>query len=126
MDTRYLYPGLGLLAVAALLATITGGSATIKTGGLTDNPDDVACYTSGISGTLVTDFGAGTAIVDDTNGRRTVVTWPLLWTGRSSGLEIEIVNRSGKVVARTGTHVNLMGGFWYVDDSFLTCGPGGQ
>jgi hypothetical protein len=120
MSNRRLRLGLGavtlVLAIAGIAAfMLFGRDVPIKTGGLN------GCYTSGTGGELVTDPDTGTAIIEG-SGRRIAVTWPLGWTGRSSGSEVEILDISGKVVARTGTQVSLMGGYWY-DGSFLTCGP---
>ena len=55
-------------------------------------------------------------------GGRDVVTWPNGWTARSAGSEVEILNRKGQVAYRTGTHVNLMGGYSNVDELFVVCG----
>jgi len=92
---------------------------TIKTLDLTSQE---GCYLSGVAGVLVTDPSAGTAITDDTFGGRVVLTWPNGWTARSSGPEVEVLNLKGQVAYRTGTHVNLMGGFSNVDESFVVCG----
>jgi hypothetical protein len=128
MSNRGLRLGLGavtlVLAIAGIAAyMLFGRGVPIKTGTLTPDasPGFFSCYTSGTGGELVTDPDTGTAIIEG-NGRRVAVTWPLGWTGRSSGAEVEILDSSGKVVARTGTQVSLMGGYWY-DGSFLTCGP---
>ncbi|HEY0443786.1 MAG TPA: hypothetical protein VGC90_06175 [Candidatus Limnocylindrales bacterium] len=47
-----------------------------------------------------------------------VVRWPYGYAGRRSGSEVEILDRTGVVVARTGTRVRLPGGeveqgVWY-------------
>jgi hypothetical protein len=120
VSNRRLRLGLGavtlVLAIAGIAAfMLFGRDVPIKTGSLN------GCYTSGTGGELVTDPDTGTAIIEG-SGRRIAVTWPLGWTGRSSGSEVEILDGSGKVVARTGTQVSLMGGYWN-DGSFLTCGP---
>jgi hypothetical protein len=111
--------GLGVLVLTVGIVACSGSSVTIKT--LNSNDAQEGCYTSGIAGELVTDPTAGTAIID-TTGRRYVVTWPGSWTGRRSGSEVEIINRLGKVAYKTGTQVNLSGGFSYVDESFIVCG----
>jgi hypothetical protein len=114
--------------MVALALTFTvvacGGSSvninspvTIKT---LDPTSQEGCYAMGVAGDLVTDPSAGTAITDDTGGR-VVLTWPNGWTARSSGSEVEVLNRKGQVTYRTGMHVNLMGGFSRVDDSFVVC-----
>jgi hypothetical protein len=111
-------------ALAALAVGVASGrfgaSVAIQTGSVSTDPR-AGCYTSGTSGDLVTDPVAGVAIIERT-GRRVALTWPPGWTARSSGSEVEILDRSGAVHLRTGTRVYLMGGYWYVDDSFLTCG----
>ena len=109
--------GLALAALAIVLAGWSFVSVPIQTGGLSGG----GCYTSGTSGDLVTDPVSGVAIIEP-GGRRIAVTWPPGWTGRRSGFEVEIVTPAGDVHMRTGTHVQLMGGYWYVNDSFLTCG----
>jgi hypothetical protein len=125
MNKRYVYSGLGLLALVAIL--LAGGflshPVTLKTGSLYPDasPGFVGCYTSGVEGDLVTDSIAGTAIIDRMNGHRVAVTWPPGYTGRSSGSEVEVLNTSGKVVTRTGTLVNMPGGYW-TDGTFLACG----
>ena len=112
-----------MAALAVLLADgLFTTSVTIQTGTLSsDSPGIVHCYTSGTAGDLVTDPVSGVAIIEQ-GGRRVPVTWPLGWTGRTSGSDVEILDSSGDVHMRTGTHVYLMGGYWYVNDSFLTCG----
>jgi hypothetical protein len=114
------------LAMAAFAVFLAGGlfstSVTIQTGSISSDPSGpVGCYTSGTSGDLVTDAVSGVAIIEK-GGRRVAVTWPPGWTGRTSGSEVEILDSRGGVHMRTGTHVYLMGGYWYVNGSFLTCG----
>lgn len=115
MKKPFLIAGVGLLALAGVVA-VYGVPVPIRTGG------GVGCYTSGTGGELVTDPTSGTAIIEG-SGRRVAVTWPVGWTGRMSFFGMQVVDLQGQVVARTGTQVALMGGYWYVDDSFLTCGP---
>ncbi len=118
---RLVVVGSLLLALAVVAYLVM--PVTLKTGALYPDaqPGTVGCYTSGTSGELVTDPSAGTAIIES-DGRRVPVTWPIGWTGRRSLGAMDIVDQGGNVVARTGTHVNLMGGYW-LDGSFLTCGP---
>ncbi len=116
--------GVGLLVLAGALAVVSYGvPAPLKTGSLYPNADPryVGCYTSGVSGELVEDPGAGTAIIDGLSHQRALVTWPIGWTARRSAFGVSVVNLQGDVVAWTGTHVNLSGGYWYVDGSFLAC-----
>jgi hypothetical protein len=131
MDRRYVGAGAGLLTLAIVLAT--GGplalGVSLKTGSLSGSLSGsgstdgrvVGCYTSGVEGQLVTDPDAGTAIIDNMGGHRAAVTWPIGYTGRRSWSEVEVLDRSGNVVVRTGTLVNLPGGYW-TDGSFLACG----
>ena len=123
MNKRYLAAGLGLLALTGILATC-GTPVALKTGSLYPDasPGMVGCYTSGISGQLVADDAAGTAIIDSQSGRRYAVTWPPGYTGRSRLGEVEVLRSWGTVVVtRTGSWVNMSGGFW-TDGSFLACG----
>ena len=109
----------GIVALAlAFIVSACGDSpvtapVTLKT---LDPTSQEGCYLMGVAGDLVTDPSAGTAITDDTFGGRVVLTWPNGWTARSSGSEVEILNRKGQVAYRTGTHVNLMGGYSNVDE----------
>jgi hypothetical protein len=121
MNKPYVYSGLGLLALTAVVATY-GVPVTIKTGTLVPDaaPGMISCYTSGTSGELVSDPAAGTAIIEAYGGNRVAVTWPIGWTGRMSLLGVSVIDERGQVVARTGTHVNLTGGYWR-DGSFLAC-----
>jgi hypothetical protein len=92
-----------------------------------NEPNQPGCYTSGTEGELVVDERAGTAILEDppysTSGRRVIVIWPPGYTARRSGSEVEVFNRDGKTKAKTGTHVNLMGGYPpHPEEAFLACG----
>ena len=111
--------GMVALALAFTVSACGGSSVTIKT---LDPTSQESCYAMGVAGNLVTDPTAGTAVIDDMSGHRDVVTWPHDWTARSSGSEVEILDRKGRVAYRTGTRVNLMGGFSHVDGSFVVCG----
>jgi len=78
----------------------------------------VGCYTNFALGELVDDPASGTAIVE--NDRRTPVMWPAGYTGRRSVWDVEVADASGHVVARTGTRVQIEGG--YTGGAFLACG----
>lgn len=122
MNKRYVAAGLGLLTLTCILATC-GTPVALKTGTLyPDEPSGmVVCYTSGVSGQLVADDAAGTAIIDS-SGHRYAITWPPGYAGRSRLGEVDVVRSWGLVVvARTGSFVNMSGGFW-TDGSFLACG----
>jgi hypothetical protein len=123
MHKRIVSAGVGLLVLAGALAVVPFGDPTpLKTGSLYPNadPNMVACYTSGVSGDLVDDPVAGTAIIDEVSHKRTLVTWPIGFTARRSVFGVSVIDRQGHVVARTGTWVNLSGGYW-LDNSFLAC-----
>jgi hypothetical protein len=115
--------GPAVLVAIALAAVVLGhdgvdlAHATVL--GATDGPGIVSCYTSGTVGDLVPDPAAGVAIVEAT-GTRLVVMWPSGYAGRHSGSEVEVLNRQGEVVARTGTHVYIDGG--YSQGGWVTCG----
>lgn len=122
----------GLLVVASAIVLANTGplapSVRLKTGGFPGTAPEtpgglpiVSCYTSGIEGQLVADPDAGVAIVDGMNGRHAIITWPRGYTARRSWSEIEVIDRAGNVVARTGSHVELSGGFG-PDGTFLDCG----
>ncbi len=113
------YSGMVALALAFTVSACGGSPVTIKT---LDPGSQESCYAMGVAGNLVTDPTAGTAIINDMSGHRQFVTWPDGWTARSSGSEVEVLNRKGQVAYRTGTRVNLMGGFSHVDGSFVVCG----
>jgi acyl dehydratase len=123
MSKRLVSLGVGLLVLAAALAVVSYGTPTpIKTGSLYPDasPGMVGCYTSGASGELVEDPAAGTAIVDGFSHQRAPVTWPTTWSARRTLLGVEVIDERGQIVARTGTYVNLSGGYWH-DGSFLAC-----
>ncbi len=124
MDKHLIGGGLGLLALAAILALGPfGRSVTLKTGSLYPDapPGMIGCYTSGTSGQLVVDDVAGTAVIDAQSGHRYAVTWPIGYTGRSSLGGVEVIDGRGNVVTRTGSWVDMSGGYW-TDGSFLACG----
>jgi hypothetical protein len=86
-------------------------------------PDDgmVGCYTSGASGVLTADRTYGTALIE--NEAPIPVMWPHGYSGRRSGSQVEIVDTSGHVVARTGTRVQIGGGYTGENPrAFLACG----
>ena len=72
-------------------------------------------------GQLVTDPTYGTAIVEHV--RLMPVMWPPGYVGRQIGSDIEVLDTSGQVVARTGNLVQLPVGYSGSDPRvFLTCG----
>jgi hypothetical protein len=107
-----LRPSVTLLTSPGLGSSGTGSNEMV---GLNET---VGCYTNFALGQLVEDPASGTAIVE--MGRRTPVMWPAGYTGRRSVWEVEIADSWGRVVARTGTRVQIEGG--YIDGAFLACG----
>ena len=75
---------------------------------LTGREGDTGCLLDVIEGELVADPNAGSVIVD--GGVRTPIRWPYGFAGRRSGAEVEILDPSGHVIARTGTRIRLGGG----------------
>jgi hypothetical protein len=111
-----------LLAIAGVAFLIGHERVDLAHGtvsGTTEGEGIVNCYTSGTVGDLVVDPAAGVAIVEKT-GARYMVMWPSGYMGQRAGSEIEVLNREGKVIARTGTHVSIDGG--YSQGGWVTCG----
>ena len=75
---------------------------------LTGRQGDIGCLLNVVEGELVADDTAGSAIID--GGVRTPIRWPYGFAGRRSGAEVEILDPTGNVVARTGTRIRLGGG----------------
>jgi hypothetical protein len=102
--------------VLAMLLAGCGGSVPLLTGG------SGSCLLNWFEGELVSDPAYGTAIIQR-NGRPLPVRWPIGYTGRSSGLEVEVLDASGQVVVRTGSEVHLAGGYYGKDPrAWLACG----
>lgn len=70
------------------------------------------CFLASTTGRLIADPDAGTAIIQEDMGQATVpVAWPAGYTGRRSGSEVEVLDGDGRVVARTGERLMLLGGY---------------
>ena len=90
----------------------------------------VGCYLDFSEGRLVVDPKYGTAIVESIPGPDpgmenlppTPVIWPDGCRARLSGPEIEVLDQSGRVVARTGTSIHLNGGYQSGSPGWLACG----
>jgi hypothetical protein len=81
----------------------------------------VSCYTNFAVGELVLDPTYGTAIVE--TDQSTPIMWPEGYRGRHSIWDLEVVDESGHVVARTGTRVQIEGAYSGVNPfSFIACG----
>jgi hypothetical protein len=112
-----------ILTLVFVLSSCTGGSSVaLLIGGPDGNTSStqVGCYLSAITGSLITDPSAGTAIVDEESGDTYPVSWPPGFTGRQNNSQVEVLNTSGSVVAQTGTRVHLLGG-WY-NHNWVACG----
>jgi hypothetical protein len=82
------------------------------------------CYAATTTGMLIVDPEAGTAIVSEDMGKTTVrVRWPEGYSGRRSGDQVEVLDRAGHVVARTGQRYELLGGY-DPDDTWAACDAG--
>ena len=110
-----------VLGLAIVLTLWPGSPVPLLTGPGVAYDGISMCYTSFASGELTLDAAYGTAIVE--SDHPIPVMWPDGYTGRRSGSQVEVVDKSGHVVARTGTRVRIEGGF--TGDSpraFLACG----
>jgi hypothetical protein len=112
------------LAGAAFLSGLVGRPVPLLTGrgalGPQEN-DMVGCYTYFVLSPLTVDATYGTAITEF--GHTTPVMWPLGYTGRQVGSEVEILDATGKVRARTGNIYQIQGGYGAHDpDAFVACG----
>jgi len=80
-----------------------------------------SCLGLNIRGLLVVDEKYGTAIDSPQAGVAPMpVMWPLGFTGRRAGSEVEVLDPTGDVVATTGRNYRLDGGFW--GEGFSACG----
>jgi hypothetical protein len=114
------------LAGAAFLSGLSGRPVPLLTGWGALGPHDdgmVRCYTNFAVGHLVVDAEFGTALIED--GREAVpVMWPPGTTGRQAGSEVEVVNKKGAVIARTGNRYQIegAGSARYPLPGWLACG----
>ncbi len=85
------------------------------------SPTNSGCYAANTTGLLIPDATAGTAIIQEDMGKVTVaVAWPPGYTGRRTLFDqVDVLDQTGHVVARTGNRVELLGG--YDDGGWLTC-----
>jgi hypothetical protein len=104
----------GIFVTAALFVSACGAlePVTLRTG-------STPCY-DGWSGDLALD-AAGSDITFDMGYGPVPVQWPSGYTGRRSGSQVEILNRVGKVLYRTGTRVSMLGD-GFVSGVFKACG----
>jgi hypothetical protein len=118
--------GLGGAAYLSGLSGLSGRPVPLLTGWGAFGPDGdgrVGCYTNFAVGQLVIDAEYGTALIED--GREPVpVMWPPGHTARQSGSAVEVLDQSGKVVARTGNRYQIegAGSARYPEPGWLACG----
>ena len=97
-------------------APVPGPAVHLRTG-------DGSCYTFYTKGELVVDKAAGVAIIEVSPGnpaKAMPIVWPPGYTGRESGSDVEVLDGRGLVVARTGTRMEIQGG--YGVGGFVVCG----
>ena len=119
-----------LTFLAVLVLAGPGKPVTLLTKDPNDHPQE-GCFLSFVVGDLVADPTYGTAIIEVTKGiaKDYVHTYPVMWppgyTGRQSGSDVEVLNKSGRSVARTGSHIKILGGY-YSDNPrvWLACNLG--
>jgi hypothetical protein len=105
----------GILVASGLFVAACGSQepVTLRTGSAECN--------DGIAGDLAFDPGTGSITLDEGRGPKPV-QWPTGYTGRRSGSQVEILNRSAKVLYRTGTRVTLVGDPFRSDGVLRICG----
>ena len=82
---------------------------------------DSACPAALLEGMLIAHPATGSAIAGDP--RPIPIIWPFGFRGRRTGVVLEILDRSGAIVARSGESIRLSGGEITGDGQWSTCGP---
>lgn len=96
-----------LLALTFALAACVGEPVALM-----HDSEHLGCFVANTTGLLVPDATAGTAIVQEDMAKITApVLWPMGYTARRSGDQVEVLDRAGHVVARTGQRYELLGGY---------------
>lgn len=112
--------GVGVVVSVLAVGALVLGSFSAPVPLLTNSGEPV-CDVAGTTGMLIVDPKAGTAIVQEDMGQLTVpVVWPAGYTGRKIGDQVEVLDTTGRVVARTGQRYFIEGG--YDADGWLDCG----
>ena len=110
------------LVLASLVVVAACGPGEPVT--LLADSGNTGCYVANTTGMLIVDPKNGTAIVSEDMGKTTVpVRWPAGYTGRRSGDQVEVLDRDGHVVARTGQRYELLGGY-NRDNTWAACNDG--
>ena len=106
-----------LFAVAIVVGLATGGGLAAATSSVlrfgpapiaVSDDDGLLCYTNFIEGALVAS-DRGPVIIGKPGAEPTLVVWPAGYTARYAWGEIEVVDRRGETVARTGSLAKLWG-----------------
>ena len=100
---------LAMLLILAAAGCTGGPSASADTVALKGRIDGSHCHAGFTDGTLVAQ-AIGVGMLRDEDGRIVDIYWPDGFTGRRAGTEIDILDGSGRVVARTGQRYKLLGG----------------
>ena len=83
---------------------------------------NLGCFTNHARGPLTVDPTSGTAIADSDDNPNSVTPVPVMWrpgfTARHDGSEVTVLDPAGNVVATTGRHYLIEGG--YVDKNGRT------
>ena len=106
---------LAFFAVLFVLTHWPGGQVPLLTG--EGYGGQGGCYLNFFVDTLVVDPTNGTAIIEkytvggQPRSRVLPIMWPTGYTARRSGSEVEVLNASGRVMARTGGRYRIQGGY---------------
>ncbi len=119
--------GIGVLALVGVFTLLTPRvepaaepRVELLTGGpgftrISSTLVSVSCHTNSTSGELMVDPSAGTVLMGVGPGEvypTVAVIWPLGFTGRRTpDGQVEVLDQTGSVVARTGTQITLLGGY---------------
>ncbi len=97
------------LGALLLLSACTAAGEPVA---LATDSQHLGCFVANTTGLLIVDATAGTAIVSEDMSRTTAqVLWPAGYSGRRSGDQVEVLDGTGRVVARTGERYELLGGY---------------
>lgn len=110
-----------LVRVLSLLAVVWAVALAASCVGPLASPSEELCPLALLDGELLAD-DAGGLMVRHAEGFLTTVVWPDGYTVRDGEVR-ELLDPSGRVVAREGDHVSLGGGMDARDAAFVVCGP---
>jgi hypothetical protein len=106
--TRVAGAALGLALVVLGCGSVGGRPLVTSAGG-------VGCFTARTDGLLLADREYGTVLEGGTP-----VAWPKGFTARWAGSEVEVYDADGHLVAFTGQHYSLDGGFAGAGTGYMT------